>query len=207
MMVRHRLSPRWHLERSEGRCGHRAGHRECTEVFTEGQRGAKGRRKDGVEGPSIVASLFLCWLLVTTPQPSLPPAPTATRMLLAGVQSPERLCLVPGFVFFFWPYHTACEILTTGGGCCSIVQTLCNPMVCSTPGFPVLHHLPEFAQKLMSIESVMPSNHLILCCPLLLPPSIFSSIRVFSNESVLHIRWPKYWNFSFSSSSSSEYSG
>ena len=54
--------------------------------------------------------------------------------------------------------------------------------------------------KLMSIESVMPSNHLILCCPLLLLPSIFPSIRVFSNESVLHIRWPKYWSFSFSPS-------
>ena len=61
--------------------------------------------------------------------------------------------------------------------------------------------------KLMSIESVMPYNHLILCCPLLLPPSIFPSIRVFSNESVLHIRWPKYWNFSFSISPSKEYSG
>ena len=61
--------------------------------------------------------------------------------------------------------------------------------------------------KLMSIESVMPSNHLILCCPLLLPPSIFLSIRVFSNESVLRIRWPKYWSFSFSISPSNEYSG
>ena len=61
--------------------------------------------------------------------------------------------------------------------------------------------------KLMSIESVMPSNHLILCRPLLLPPSIFPSIRVFSNESVLHFRWPKYWNFSFSISPSNEYSG
>ena len=60
--------------------------------------------------------------------------------------------------------------------------------------------------KLMSIESVMPSNHLILCCPLLLP-SIFPSIRVFSNESVLHIRWPKYWSFSFSISPSNEYTG
>ena len=60
--------------------------------------------------------------------------------------------------------------------------------------------------KLMSIESVMPSNHLILCCPLLLA-SIFSSIGVFSNESVLHFRWPKYWNFSFSISPSNEYSG
>ena len=61
--------------------------------------------------------------------------------------------------------------------------------------------------KLMSIESVMPSNHLILCHPLLLPPSIFPSIRVFSNKSVLHIRWPKYWSFSFSIRPSNEYSG
>ena len=61
--------------------------------------------------------------------------------------------------------------------------------------------------KLMSIESVMPSNHLILCCNLLLLPSIFPSIRVFSNESALHIRWPKYWSFSFNISPSNEYSG
>ena len=61
--------------------------------------------------------------------------------------------------------------------------------------------------KLMSIKSVMPSNHLILCHPLLLLPSIFPSIRVFSNESALHIRWPKYWNFSFNISLSNEYSG
>ena len=61
--------------------------------------------------------------------------------------------------------------------------------------------------RLMSIELVMPSNHLILCHPFLLPPSIFPSIRVFSNESVLHIRWPKYWSFSFSISPSNEYSG
>ena len=61
--------------------------------------------------------------------------------------------------------------------------------------------------KLMSIESVMPSNHLVLCRPLLLLPLIFPSIRVFSNESALHIRWPKYWSFSFSISPSNEYSG
>ena len=61
--------------------------------------------------------------------------------------------------------------------------------------------------KLMTIESVMPSNHLILCFPLLLLPSVFPSIRVFSNQSVLRIRWPKYWSFSFSISTSSEYSG
>ena len=60
--------------------------------------------------------------------------------------------------------------------------------------------------KLMSTESVMPSNHLILCCSLLLPPSIFPSIRVFSNESALLIRWPKYWSFSFNMSLSNEYS-
>ena len=59
----------------------------------------------------------------------------------------------------------------------------------------------------MSIKKVMPSNHLILCCPLLFPPSIFPSIRVFSNESTLHIRWPKYWSFCFSISPSNEYSG
>ena len=61
--------------------------------------------------------------------------------------------------------------------------------------------------KLTSIVSVMPYNHLILCCPLLLLPSIFPSIRIFSNESALHMRWPKYWNFSFSISSSNEHSG
>ena len=61
--------------------------------------------------------------------------------------------------------------------------------------------------RLMAIESVMPSNHLILCCPLLFPPSIFPSIRVFSNELALHIRWPKYWSFNFNISLSNEYSG
>ena len=61
--------------------------------------------------------------------------------------------------------------------------------------------------KFISIKSVMPSNHLILCCPLLLPPSVFPRCRVFSNESVLHIRWPKYWSFSFRISPSNEYSG
>ena len=74
--------------------------------------------------------------------------------------------------------------------------TLCNPMDCSTPGFPVLHYSWS-SLKLTSIESMMPSNHLILC-PLLLPPSIFPSIRVFSNELTIHIRWPKCWSFSIS---------
>ena len=74
------------------------------------------------------------------------------------------------------------------------------------PAFPIHHQLLEML-KLMSIESVMPSNHLILCHPLLLLPSIFPSMRVFSKKSVLHIRWPKYWSFSFRMSPSSEYSG
>ena len=93
--------------------------------------------------------------------------------------------------------------------CCSVPKShliLCDRMDCSMPGFPVLHHLPELL-KLMSIESVVPSNHLILCCPLLLLPSIFPSIRVFSIESAFCIRQPEYWNFSFSISPSNEYSG
>ena len=77
-------------------------------------------------------------------------------------------------------------------------------MDCNTPGF--LHYLLKFAQ-LKSIESGMPSNHLILCRPLLLLPSIFPSIGVFSNELALHIRWPKCWSFSFSTRPSNEYSG
>ena len=84
--------------------------------------------------------------------------------------------------------------------------TLCNPMDCSTPGFPVHHELPELTQPL-SLESVMSSNHLILCHSHLLLPSIFPSIRVFSNESVLRIKWQKYWSFSLSISPFGEYSG
>ena len=84
--------------------------------------------------------------------------------------------------------------------------TLCNPMDCSTPDFLSIINSQSLL-KLMSIKLVMPSNHLILCRPLFLPPSIFSSIKVFSNESVLRIRWPKYLCFIFSISSSNEYSG
>ena len=79
-------------------------------------------------------------------------------------------------------------------------------MNCNTPGLPVYHPLPSLLH-LISIESVMTSNYLILCYPLLLPPSIFPSIRVFSNEPVLHIRWPKYWSFSFNISPSNEHPG
>ena len=83
--------------------------------------------------------------------------------------------------------------------------TLCDPMDCSTPGFPVHHQLLELTQTY--VMSVMPSNHLILCRPLLFLPSIFPSIRLFSNESNLRIRWPKYWSFSFNISPSNEHPG
>ena len=87
-----------------------------------------------------------------------------------------------------------------------LCMTLCDPMDCRRSGLHVLHQLPEFT-KLMLIELVRPSNHLILCCPLLLLPSIFPSIRVFSNKSALCVRWPKYWGFSFNISPSIEHSG
>jgi len=91
----------------------------------------------------------------------------------------------------------------------SVIQscpTLCNPVNHSTPGLHIHHQLPS-SHKLMSIELVMPSSHLILCSPLLLLPPIPPSIRVFSNESTLHMRWPKYWSFSFSISPSKEHPG
>ena len=84
--------------------------------------------------------------------------------------------------------------------------TLCDPMNGSTPGFLSITNFQSLL-KLMSIESVTPSNHLILCHPLLLPPSIFPRNRGFSKESVLHIRWPKYWSFSFSINPSNDCSG
>ena len=89
---------------------------------------------------------------------------------------------------------------------CSVVSDSVNPW--TAVGQPSLSFTISWSWfKLTSIELVMPSNHLILCCPLLLLPSIFPSIRVFSNESALHIRWPKYWSYSFSISPSNEYSG
>ena len=93
--------------------------------------------------------------------------------------------------------------------CCSVAQSclnLCDPMDCSTPGF-LSFTIGQTLHRLMSIEAVMPSSHLILCRPLLLLPPIPPSIRVFSNQSTLRIRWPKYWSFSFSISPSNEYSG
>ena len=102
--------------------------------------------------------------------------------------------------------------LWQGSMCFSSVQSLSHVRLFATP-WTTAHHASlsftnsRISPKLMSIESVMPSNHLILCHPLLLLPSIFPSIRVFSNESALRISWPKYWSFSFSISPSNEHPG
>ena len=93
-----------------------------------------------------------------------------------------------------------------------LCQTLCIPMDCSTPGFPVHYQLLELTQTNVQVSDAIQQSHpLVLshpsCWPLLLLPSVFPSIRVFSSESVLCIRWPKYWSFSFSISPSNEYSG
>ena len=89
----------------------------------------------------------------------------------------------------------------------SLSPTLCHPMDCRTPGLPIHYTNSRNLLRLMSIESAMPSNHLILCHPLLLLSSIFTSIRVFSSESTFCIRWPKYWSFNFNISPSNEHPG
>ena len=99
-------------------------------------------------------------------------------------------------------YHNCVQFSSVTQSC----PTPCDPMNCSTPGLPVHHELLELTQ-LLPIESVMPSSHLILCRPLLLLPPIPPGIRVFSNESTLHMRWPKYWSFSFNISPSNEHPG
>ena len=108
---------------------------------------------------------------------------------------------LPFFFFFVWTRTVQFSSATQS------CPTLCHPMDFSTPGFPVHHQLPELAQThvLQVCDAIQPSHP--VCCPLLFPPSIFPSIRVFSNESALRISWPKYWSFSFSISRSNEYSG
>ena len=101
-----------------------------------------------------------------------------------------------------------CQCITWES-CCSVTQshpTLCNPMDCRKPGFPIFHHIPEFAQT-HAHWVMMPSNYLILCCPFCFLPSIFPSIKVFSDELALCIRWIKFWSFGLNISPSNEYSG
>ena len=120
-------------------------------------------------------------------------------------------CKFSAFLFKPWSFHSSFRIPLIqpilSRTCCSVAQlcpVLCDPMDCSTPGSLSITNSQSLL-KLMSIELVMPSNHLILCY-LLLQPSILPSIRVFSSELVLHIRWPKYWSFSFNIGPSNEYS-
>ena len=105
-----------------------------------------------------------------------------------------------------WTYFGTTLSLADSVQLLSYVQFFVTPWTAAHQAFLSITNAQSLL-KLMSIESVMPSNHLVLCCPLLLPPSIFPSIRVFSNESFLHIRWPKYWSFSFNISPCSEYAG
>ena len=114
--------------------------------------------------------------------------------------------MISQFTIIHWHSKSGIRMYNQFSSVTQSYPTLYDSMDCSMPGFPVHHQLPEFTQT-QSIESVMSSNHLILCYPFLLLPSIFPSIRVFSSESVLCIRWPKYWNFSFNISSSNEHSG
>ena len=101
----------------------------------------------------------------------------------------------------FRPHRRTIQFSSVAQSC----LTICDSMNRSTPGLSITNS--PSSPKPMSIESVMPSNHLILCRPLLLLPSIFPNIRVFFNESALHIRWPKYWSFSFNISPSNEHPG
>ena len=111
------------------------------------------------------------------------------------------------FIFYLFTYPCTYTILTPSpfSSVAQSCPTLYNPINYSMSDFPVNHRLQSLL-KFMFIESVIPSNHLLLCCPLLLLTSIVPSIRVFFNKSVLHIRWPKYWSFSFNIRASNEYS-
>ena len=103
------------------------------------------------------------------------------------------------FIYFNW---RLIQFSSVAQSC----PTLCHPMDCNTPASLFITNSQSLL-KLRSIESVMPSNHLILCHPPLLPPSVFPSIKVFSNESALRIRWPKHWSITFNISPSNEHSG
>ena len=167
----------------------------------------------------VCAKLLQSCPTLCDPVDCSPPGSSVHRILRARILDWVDM---PSSKKYSWPRnwnHISCRVFTTEPlrkhlyihiyayiYISSVVQlclTLCNPMDCSIPALTN----PRGLLKLIYIESVMPSNHLILCRPLLLLPSVFPSIRVFSNESVLCIRWPKYWSFSFSFSPSNEYPG
>ena len=122
-----------------------------------------------------------------------------TPLLTFMLMLPFLKLILIYFYSSFFPFFLFWSLVVVVVQLC---PALCNPMDCSMPGFPVLHHVPKFAQ---THELMMPSNHLFLCHPCLLLPLILPSIRVFSNELALHIRWPKDWSFSISPSN--EYPG
>ena len=127
-----------------------------------------------------------------------------SMLLWSRAQSPSR----DRFIVNLLRRSQRCrsELLGSVHFSCSVVSNSVTPWTAAHQASLLITNSQSLF-KLMSIESVMPSNHLILCRPLLLPPPVFPSIRVFSNESVLRIRWPKNWSFSFSISPSNEYSG
>ena len=135
---------------------------------------------------------------------------TSSKYIYQNVNNPVCCCLfsLTLCIHVFIKYHTK-FYYSNHCCCCSVTNscpTLCDPTDCSMLGFPA-HTISWSLLKLMSIESAMPSSHLNLCCARLLLPSIYPSIKVFSKESALCLRWPKYWSFSFSISPSKEYSG
>ena len=153
--------------------------------------------------------------------PEMEPMSLATPALVSRFFTTAPLGkLFPSEQKYLWPFLSTSFFLVfilvrwwdALGLWVSSVQFSCSVLSNSLQPHGLQHARPPCPSpilsllKLTSIESVTPSNHLILCHPLLLPPSVFPSIRVFSNESVLHIRWPKYWSFSFSISPSNEYS-
>ena len=146
-----------------------------------------------------VSLLIFCLVDISISMSSVLKVPTIMVLLLISPFIFVSICLT----YCGTPMlHTSVQFSSVAQSC----PTLCNPMNCSVPGLPVHYQLLGFTQ-LVSIESVMPSNHLILCHPLILLPSIFPSIRVFSNESALFIRLSKYWSFSFNISPSNEHQG
>ena len=133
------------------------------------------------------------------------PYPQA-NMAQSGSRIPQQKLTFSPFGDNLREVETMIEIASLNLNCYSVTQfclTLCDPMDCCTQA-SLFFTISWSLLNLMSIESVMPSNHLILCRPLLLLPLIFHSIRVFSDKSVIRIRWPKYWSFSFSISSSND---
>ena len=130
------------------------------------------------------------------------PTPAPNRCKLSIAKIPASVAFEKMFPFASHIFRDNCHCFSVAQSC----STLCNPCTEACQA-SLSFTISQKLLKLMSIESLMPSNHLILCRPLFLLPSIFPSIRVFANEPALHIRWPKYWSFNFSISPSNKYSG